>query len=114
MNYLKVTLVLLVGVYAVHAGFTQFYEDDYWKVISPILALTISALFVAFLLRVPWAWKWAGSTIMALITINLLFLPEAKHFGDYLLFARVLVAAEVSLLAIVGAFMLHPSTKRWF
>jgi hypothetical protein len=114
MLHLKIALVLLIGAYVLHAGFTQYYEDGYWRVISPILALVIAALFLAFLLRAAWAWRSGGSTVIALTAINLVFLPEPRHFGDYLWFARLLIGAEVTLLAIVGGFMLHPSTRRWF
>jgi hypothetical protein len=61
-------------------------------------------------------WSWRPVFLMAAIDIiiNLAFLPEYQHFGDYLLYAQVLVAAEVAVCAVILGYMLHPATKERF
>jgi hypothetical protein len=46
--------------------------------------------------------------------INLAFLPQREHFGDYLLFAQILVGLEVAVGIVIAAYMLYPQTKSQF
>jgi Mn2+/Fe2+ NRAMP family transporter len=111
---LRIAVAIAAVVFLAHAAFTPFYETGYARVISPILGVGLAALFGAFLLRKRWAWGWVLAYSGVAVVLNLAFLPEHEHFGEYLWLARVLVAVEVVACAIVVAFMLHPATKRAF
>jgi hypothetical protein len=114
MRVLQVTTVLAVLAFSVHAAFTQWYETGTSRYIAPLLAMAFAAGLVAFLLRKPWSWRVAGAIAATTVGLNLLFWPEAKHFGKNLSFAQYLIGVEVALSAIIGICMLMPSTKRWF
>lgn len=114
MHFFKGLTVLLVVVLMVHAAFTQWYEVDYMRVVSPILILSFAFLLVAFLMRKSWSWVYVAQLVVVEIVINLVFWPEHEFFGEFLFFARVLIGTEVALFAILGGFMLLPITRRWF
>jgi len=111
---LRSAVVVAIGAFLVHAVFTQFYETGYGRVLSPVIALGIVALLVAFLRRRPWSWRWVLWWSIAIVAINLAFLPEQEFFGRYLALARVLVGVEVITGACILAFMLYPATKGRF
>jgi hypothetical protein len=114
MNALKAIVILAIAALVTHAAFTQWYEVGYWRIVAPLLALSFAYCLLAFLQRKPWSWRFVAWIAVAKIVINSVFWPEEKYFGGYLSFARTLIGFEMVVLAIVGAFMLHPSTKRWF
>ena len=111
---LRTAVVLAIAAFLVHAGFTQFYETGLGLVLSPVIALGVVALLVAFLRRRPWSWRWVLWWSVLFIAINLAFLPQQEHFGSFLTVARVLVGLEVGACAFILAFMLHPESKGRF
>ena len=111
---LKLVVVLAIAAFLVHAVFTQFYETGFALILSPIIALGVVAVLVAFLRRRPWSWRWVLWLCVLFIVLNLAFLPQQEHFGDLLTLARVLVGVEVGAFALILAYMLHPDSKRKF
>lgn len=114
MKVLQGVLVLVVLALLTHAAFTQWYEVGYARVLAPIFWVGFAMFFWAFLRRKPWSWRFVVWISIVEIGMNLVFWPQEKHFGSNLSFARALAAVEVVLFAAIGAFLLHPATKRWF
>ena len=111
---LKGALVLIIAALLTHAAFTQWYEVGYTRMVAPVFWAGFAFCFLAFLRRRPWSWSFVACIAIVEIGINLAFWPQEQHFGSNLSFARALAGVEVVLFGIVGAFMLHPATKRWF
>jgi hypothetical protein len=111
---LKTAVGTAIAFFLVHAGFTQFYETGYGRILSPLISVAVAAFLVAFLQYRKWSWRIVFWFAVMDVVINLAFLPEREHFGDYLLFAQVLVGLEIAACIAIVSYMLHPATKARF
>jgi hypothetical protein len=96
------------------AVFAPFHEVGWGVYLSPIIGLSLSALYICFALRKQWTWNWVFQFSIATVAINLLFYPSAEHFREHLAIARLIVGIEVLACALLLTLMIRNESKAEF
>lgn len=107
-------LGLAVAAFLTHAVFAVFYERDAFLYVAPILFALVAGAFAIVPLRLRWNWRLVWHWSWSWPLLQVVFSPDAAHFGALVTPARILAAVEVVACLAVLLTMRHEAVQAWF
>jgi hypothetical protein len=112
---LRAACVVYIGSLVSMAVLAPLYESGPARFTTPALILLFVATAAMFMARKRWTWHYMKAMAFTTIAINALFFPAVPFYGEYLLLAKLLVAAEMAASGvIIGSLLWRPETAAWF